>query len=406
MQRINFALCQGKYGISTAAECEFRTSKLYFNLFVLQTSRDMIVPTRRFKLLVSLLDWFTIFQRDLPWRRAYDPYQVWISEIMLQQTQMERGVEYFNRWVAWFPDPAAIAAAPEQEVLKAWEGLGYYSRARNIRKTAALLVEKHGGMVPAGYEQLLALPGIGSYTAAAIMAIAFDQPYPVVDANVERVFARLTDSAQPVKEKSFQRDLHAALHGMLAEASPRGLGQAFMELGALVCTPRNPKCASCPLQGDCLALQAGTIAQRPVTRPKPERIEIVMACAIVKHEGRMFIQQRRADDVWGGLWEFPGGRLEDGESPEEAAGRELREETEIRAGDFRPFATVVHHYTRYRVTLHSYFCRAQGRPRPRLHAATQYRWVDFRELANYPFPSGHRQLIARMRASDLGGGKR
>lgn len=353
-----------------------------------------------------LLIWFATHQRALPWRRTYDPYQVWISEIMLQQTQMERGVEYFNRWVAWFPDPAAIAAAPEQEVLKAWEGLGYYSRAHNIRKTAALLVERHGGQVPAAYGELLALPGIGPYTAAAIMAIAFDQPYSVVDANVERVFARLTDSARPVKEKSFQRELHAALHKMLAEASPRGLGQAFMELGALVCTPRSPNCTSCPLQGDCLALRAGTVAQRPVGRPKPERIEIVMACAIVEHAGKMFIQQRRADDVWGGLWEFPGGRLEDGESPEDAAGRELMEETEIRATEFRPFATVVHHYTRYRVTLHGYFCRAQGRPRPRLHAATQYRWADFQELAQYPFPSGHRQLIARMRTTDLAGGKR
>lgn len=350
------------------------------------------------------LAWFADHQRDLPWRRTYDPYHVWISEIMLQQTQMERGVEYFNRWVKLFPEPRAIAAASEQEVLKAWEGLGYYSRARNIRKAADLMVENHGGKIPAAYDQLLALPGIGPYTAAAIMAIAFDQPYPVIDANVERLFARLADWDRTVKEKTFQRELHEVMRALLAGASPRDLSQALMELGALVCRPGNPDCANCPMPGECKALRAGTVAQRPVTRPTPEKIEIVMACAIVEHEGRMFIQQRQEDDVWGGLWEFPGGRLQNGESPEQAAIRELQEETEIRAGDFRPFATVVHHYTRYRVTLHSYFCEAQGVPQPNLHAAQQYRWVTFQELAQYPFPSGHRQLIARMRTLSMPGG--
>ena len=356
-------------------------------------------------MLSSVRTWFACHQRDLPWRRTYSPYHVWVSEIMLQQTQMERGVEYFTRWIELFPEPGAIAAAPEQAVLKAWEGLGYYSRARNIHKAAAMMVEKHGGRVPAVYDPLLALPGIGSYTAAAIMAIAFDQPYPVIDANVERLFARLLDSELPVKEKGFQRELDALLRHLLVGVSPRALSQALMELGALVCTPRSPDCANCPLQGECRAFRAGTVALRPVVRPKPEKIQIVMACAIVEHEGRMFIQQRKVDDVWGGLWEFPGGRLKDGESPEQAASRELHEETELRAWDFRPFATVVHHYTRYRVTLHSYFCRAQGTPRPRLHAASQYRWVDFPELAQYPFPSGHRQLIARMRSLGLPGGK-
>ena len=355
--------------------------------------------------LDGVLAWFATHQRDLPWRRTYDPYHVWISEIMLQQTQMERGVEYFNRWVNLFPEPRALAAASEQEVLKAWEGLGYYSRARNIRKAAAMMVEQHGGRIPAAYDQLLALPGIGPYTAAAIMAIAFDQSYPVIDANVERLFARLGDVARPVKEKVVQRELHEVLQGLLRDASPRDLSQALMELGALVCSPRNPDCAHCPVQGECKALRAGSVALRPVLRPKPKKIEIVMACAIVEHEGRMFIQQRREDDVWGGLWEFPGGRLKNGESPEQAAIRELQEETEIRAADFRPFATVVHHYTRYRVTLHSYFCRAQGRPDPQLHAARQYRWVAFPELEQYPFPSGHRQLIARMKTTGLPGGQ-
>lgn len=352
----------------------------------------------------SVLAWYAAHKRNLPWRRTYDPYHVWISEIMLQQTQMERGVEYFNRWVRLFPNPGAVADASEREVLKAWEGLGYYSRARNIRKAAALMEEQHGSQVPQTYEQLLSLPGIGHYTAAAIMAIAYNQPWPVIDANVERLFARLLNSTRPVKEKAFKQELHKGLQGLLAEASPRDLSQALMELGALVCTPRNPACANCPVQKFCAAFRAGTVDQRPVARPRQEKIDIIMACAIVEHEGRMFIQQRREDDVWGGLWEFPGGRLQNGETPEQAASRELQEETEIRAVDFRPFATVVHHYTRYRVTLHSYFCEAQGTPEPQLHAAQQYRWVGFQELEQYPFPSGHRQLIARMRTMEMAGG--
>jgi len=344
-----------------------------------------------------LLAWFGVNRRDLPWRRMYDPYHVWISEIMLQQTQMERGVEYFDRWVFLFPDVRAVADADELLVLKAWEGLGYYSRARNIRKAAGVLVAGHGGRVPDDYDSLLALRGVGPYTAAAIMSIAFDRPYPVIDANVARVFARLLDIDQPMKGSGVQRELHALLTEMLADVSPRDFNQALMELGALVCTPRNPDCLNCPVQAYCVALQAGTVAMRPLNNGKVERIDIAMACAIVEHKGRIFIQQRREEDIWGGLWEFPGGRLKEGETPEAAAIRELFEETELRAVNLRRFRTVVHHYTRYRVTLHSFCCSLPGRSEPRLHAASQCRWAAPEELEQYPFPAGHRQLVAHLK---------
>lgn len=345
----------------------------------------------------SLLAWFRANLRDLPWRRTHDPYHVWISEIMLQQTQMERGVEYFNRWISLFPDIRAVAAADELTVLKAWEGLGYYSRVRNIRKAARVLVDEHDGRVPDDYDRLLALPGVGPYTAAAIMSIAFDRPYPVIDANVARVFARLLDIDQPMKGSGVQRELHALLTEMLADVSPRDFNQAFMELGALVCTPRNPDCSNCPVEAHCEALRADTVAERPVANGRAERIDIAMACAIVEHEGRIFIQQRQEEDIWGGLWEFPGGRLKEGETPEEAAVRELFEETELRAAGPRPFQTVIHHYTRYRVTLHSFLCGLRGRPEPRLHAASQCRWAVPEELEHYPFPAGHRQLVAHLK---------
>jgi len=358
--------------------------------------------TKEHRLFIkSLLTWFGANRRDLPWRRTYDPYYVWISEIMLQQTQMERGVEYFNRWVELFPDTRAVAAADELTVLKAWEGLGYYSRVRNVRKAARVLVAEHTGQVPDDYDKLLELPGVGPYTAAAIMSIAFERPWPVIDANVVRVFARLMDIDRPMKERGVQRELHALLTEMLADVSPRDFNQALMELGALVCTPRNPGCPDCPVQAHCKALQAGTVAERPVNLGKVERIDIVMACAIVVHEGRIFIQQRQEDDIWGGLWEFPGGRLKEGETSEAAAVRELFEETELRAVNLRPFRTVVHHYTRYRVTLHSFCCSLPGRSEPRLHAASQCRWAAPEELEQYPFPAGHRQLVAHLKQDHL-----
>jgi A/G-specific adenine glycosylase len=342
-----------------------------------------------------LLDWFDTHRRPLPWREGYDPYQVWISEIMGQQTQMERVVEYFNRWIALFPDAAAVAAADEQQVLKAWEGLGYYTRARNIHRCARILVREHGGAVPADRDLLLDLPGIGPYTASAIVSIAYNAPCPLVDANVERLFARLLDLDVPVKKAPVPSLLHRFAGELLPAGNARDFNQALMEFGALVCTPGAPACRRCPLAGFCKALAAGTVTLRPVPAARKKTIDIVMACGIITHRGRVYIQQREADDVWGGLWEFPGGRLKSSETPEQAARREVREETELVITRLRPRATVFHQYTRYRVTLHGFCCRlADDRARPVLHAAQQYRWVPLSRLTDFPFPAGHRRLAA------------
>ena len=344
-----------------------------------------------------LLEWFAKNQRDLPWRFTYAPYHVWISEVMLQQTQMDRSVEYFNRWIEQFPDVRSVAGASEQVILKAWEGLGYYSRARNIKKAALWLVDEHDGQVPDDYNQLPALPGIGPYTAAAIMSIAFNKPYPVIDANVERLFARIGDIDQPVKQKNVQQEIKKLAAKFLQDTMARDFNQALMELGALVCTPKKPKCIKCPVRSYCQAYAGGTVEKRPVAAERQKKIDIVMACTIIVHDGKIFIQQRRDDDVWGGLWEFPGGRLKENESPFDAAGRELLEETEFEASNVEPFVTVTHYYTRYRVTLHAHLGRINGNQTPMLHAATRYRWVTLAELDEYPFPSGHRQVIAQMK---------
>ncbi|MGD9947333.1 MAG: A/G-specific adenine glycosylase [Desulfobulbus sp.] len=347
-----------------------------------------------------LLAWFEQNQRPLPWRKTYDPYHVWISEIMGQQTQMDRVAQYFRRWVDQFPDIVSVARAPEQALLKAWEGLGYYSRTRNIQRAAHQLLAAGRPEIPSDYEALLALPGVGPYTAAAILSIAFNLPVPLRDANVERLFARLADIDRPLKQTATQKRLATLAQRLLDHESPRFYNQALMELGALVCTPKKPSCDLCPVRMHCRALKADTVEFRPLPTDKQKKIEIVMACGILHHKGRIFVQQRLADDIWGGLWEFPGGRLKEGESPREAAVREVAEETSWQVAGLVPFETVVHHYTRYRVTLHGFLGKLDSAPaEPVLSAAQQYAWVPLAGLSDYPYPAGHRMLVAALQST-------
>ncbi len=349
----------------------------------------------------KILAWFADHGRDLPWRRTYSPYHVWISEIMLQQTQMDRAVAYFERWVEQFPDVLSLAAADQDEILKQWEGLGYYSRARNLHRAAILLAQQHGGQLPAHRHHLLALPGIGPYTAGAILSIAFDQPEPVIDANVERLFARLFDIAEPVRAAATKKKILRLAEEMLAACSPRLFNQALMELGALVCTPRSPGCPACPVASHCRARKLDTVQQRPVLPPKKEPLVIEMATGIVRRNGLLLIQKRPATGVWANLWEFPGGRLEPGESPEEAVVREYQEETELTVVVDEKITTTRHSFMHYRVILHCFFCRSKDCRSPRLHAAQENRWVRPEELGNYAFPAGHRKLIDYLERNKL-----
>jgi A/G-specific adenine glycosylase len=346
------------------------------------------------KLQKKLLYWFQENARDLPWRKTYSPYHVWISEIMLQQTQMDRVVNYFTRWMKRLPDIASVAASGEEEILKLWEGLGYYSRALNIIRTARILVEQHNGKLPPEYKSLLVLPGIGKYTAGAIMSIAFNKEYVIIDANIERVFARLFDISEPVKNKNGHAFISDKAGELMPQGKAREYNQALMELGALVCLPKNPRCRICPVNDNCLALKENTIDQRPVPDKPSRTVFIEMATGILTYQRKILIQKRKSHGVWANLWEFPGGRLEPGETPELALIREYAEETELQIGRLAKITTVKHSYTIYRVTLHCYFCAlTDGGFKPVLHGAQEYRLVKPEELSAFAFPAGHRKLI-------------
>ena len=348
----------------------------------------------------QLISWFRTNRRSLPWRQSYQPYQIWISEIILQQTQMDRGVVYFQRWLARFPDCAAVAAASETEILKYWEGLGYYARARNLHRTAKILLAQYGGEIPCAVDELLALPGIGPYTAAAISSIACNTDIAVVDANVVRVFARLFDIDGPVGQGPGRRRIEDLAADLLPTGQARIFNQALMDIGGMICTAKDPACDRCPIATFCLARLHDRVDERPWRMPGQAKILIEMATGIIAADGRIYIQQRRADDIWGGLWEFPGGRLEEGESPEQAVVREYQEETGRRIEVCRKITTITHFHTKYRVVLHCYGCRLLGKGTDlQLHAAQDGKWIEPADITNFGLPAGHRKLVAHIRST-------
>lgn len=349
-----------------------------------------------------LLAWFAGAMRPLPWRHGYDPYRVWISEIMLQQTQMERGVHYFNKWLGRFPDVHAVARAPEDEILAAWEGLGYYSRARNLHAAARRIVEKHGGVFPSGIGEIRALPGVGPYTAAAIASIAFDLLEPAVDANALRIFCRVLDVDSPATAAKTKAAVADAARSLMAGHSPRLFNQAVMELGALVCG-KNPRCPECPVRSFCLASRNGTAKERPIKRARPAVAVWTSAAAVLVADGRVLVRKRPAKGLWAGLWEFPNVAAPgEGEGVLSELLRRLHEDENIAPGKGEPIGVVRHGYTTNRVTVHGFLFRVDPKRKAALSALSagpdgaRVRWARIEELAAYPFAAGHRKLLERL----------
>lgn len=355
------------------------------------------------QLSLILLSWFQRMRRELPWREHYRPYEIWIAEIMLQQTQVKTMLPYYARWMTRFSGVPALARAMEEELLKYWEGLGYYARVRNIHKTAKILVQEFDSVFPVNFEILRGLPGIGPYTAGAIMSIAFNADYPVVDGNVARILTRLFDLQTPLRNRETQKVLWNLADLLLPKGQARKFNQALMDLGALICTPKHPACAHCPLQEHCLGLRDGVVNQRPVMSRARAPVALQVAVGVLLDRGRVFIQKRPPEGLMPHLWEFPGGKLNLGESPEAALVREFQEELQVSVFALQKVATIRHNYTTFKVTLHAFSCRLKDKGRqPLLRSAVEGRWVTFEELDHYAFPAANRKLIQLIRRQSAG----
>ncbi len=345
-----------------------------------------------------LLCWYREHARDLPWRGRDDPYAIWVSEVMLQQTQVETVVPYFERWMQRFPSIADLADADLQEVLALWEGLGYYGRARNLHRAARLIVEKFGGQLPDDIKTLRRLPGIGRYTAGAIASIAFGQDEAVLDGNVRRVMARVFDVALPARSSECEHRLWELAVAHLPPGRAADYNQALMDLGATLCTPRDPQCALCPVAELCRARRLGVQEQRPLPQARKNVPHYIVTAAVIQEDGKVLIARRPQKGLLGGLWEFPGGKLQAGEDLALCLQREILEELGVkvrlegRVGVFR------HAYTHFRVTLHAFYCSLEGAQKPRSLEHEAIQWVTCEELSHYPMGKIDRR-IARALAS-------
>lgn len=308
-----------------------------------------------------LISWYRACKRDLPWRRTKDPYHIWVSEVMLQQTQVAAVIPYYLRFSDRFPDIFRLARADLQDVLMIWEGMGYYARARNLHNAAGIVVDRHGGRLPDDPEAFRSLPGVGDYIAAAVLSIAFSRPLPVVDGNVKRVLARLMKVGAPVNRASSYETFRQLAGSMLDHGDPGTFNQAVMELGALICRPKNPDCRACPLSGKCRAHQDKSVAAYPVREVKPPVPERRQAVGVVFRGGRVLIVRRPENGLLGGLWEFPGGDIADGESPEAACIRIMGEQAGLDVAVTSLLTRVRHAYTHFRLKAHVFVCADLGR---------------------------------------------
>lgn len=345
-----------------------------------------------------LLAWFDENRRDLPWRappgEEPDPYRVWLSEVMLQQTRVDTVRPYFERWVEQFPDLESLAAADQDTVLKAWEGLGYYSRARNLHRAAREVVTRYGSEVPNEPEAFRSLPGVGRYTAGAVMSIAFDRQEPVVDGNIRRVFARLLDEADPGEGTLWKLAAEFA-----AGERPGDLNQGLMELGALVCTPRSPHCSGCPVARFCAALESGTQPIRPEPKKaRPVKVER-QGVAVVESGGSLLLVQRPEKGRLGGMWEFPGVQVVEGEGGGDAAVRAAGKIGGVAIVIQKGIGTVRHVFTHVTVDYEAFVCSLAATPPL---ALPRTRWVERGHIVDFALPAAqHRILQLYDRAAEL-----
>jgi A/G-specific adenine glycosylase len=345
----------------------------------------------------KLINWYKKSHRKLPWRETENPYYIWISEVMLQQTQVGTVKPYYEKFIQKFPTVKALAKADLQEVLKIWEGMGYYSRARNLHKAAKIVMSEMGGKVPDNYQQFRQLPGVGQYIAAAVQSIAFHQPCAVVDGNVKRVLARLFTIKTPVNDAKSNKVFQQKASEILNRKNPGMFNQAMMELGALICRPQNPLCAKCPVKQFCAAFQTNTIDKYPVRKKQMPVPKYYIAVGVVNKNGKILITKRKESGLLGGLWEFPGGKILDRETAQQACIREIKEEVNLKIKVVEYLTQVKHAYTHFKIVLDVFQCQYVS-GRVKLNGAVDYRWIKLNEIEKFPFPKANHKFIPMLKS--------
>ncbi|MEA3377257.1 MAG: A/G-specific adenine glycosylase [Chloroflexota bacterium] len=349
-------------------------------------------PQMKHEFAERLLGWFAGHARDLPWRRHRTPYRVWVSEVMLQQTQVTTVEPYYERFLERFPTVEKLADASLEEVLKVWEGLGYYARARHLHRAAGQVVGSNGGRLPASFDEWRALPGVGTYTAGAIASIALDERVVAVDGNARRALCRVFGIRRDVTRSATKRELERLAAQLLPQREVGGFNEALIELGATVCTPRGPSCPRCPLGDLCWANAEGQQEGLPVRRRREQVPHYDVAAAVtIRDDGAVLVAQRNTDDMLGGLWEFPGGKRKDGESLPACLAREMCEELGVEVVVGEPLLVIPHAYTHFRITLHAFWCRLQD-GEPRCLDCAAFRWVHPEDLEELPMSRVDRKV--------------
>jgi len=339
-----------------------------------------------------LLSWYIGNQRQLPWRETNDPYQIWVSEVMLQQTQVKTVIPFYIKFLKNFPTVRELAQADLNKVLKAWEGMGYYARARNLHKSAKIIINEYEGILPDDKEIFLKLPGVGEYIASAVLSIAFRQAHAVVDGNVKRVLSRLFQINSPVNQPKNHKVFKQEATRLMGKADSANFNQAIMEIGALICSPKKPDCKYCPIHQNCFAFshnRTDEFPKRIKSKPVPT---YKIAVGVVRHSNKMLITRRKPEGLLGGLWEFPGGKLNKGESTQEACIREIYDETGITVEVDSFITQIKHAYTHFKIVMDIFYCRYISGD-VQLNGPVDFQWIKLTDINQFAFPKANLKFI-------------
>jgi len=364
----------------------------------LNKKKNLLSPSQIKCFQIRLAKWYKQNHRELPWRKTHHPYYIWVSEVMLQQTQVTKVTDYYPQFIKKFPNIRSLARADLTTILKEWELLGYYARARNLHKAAKILVKSFKGKIPAQYEEFKQLPGVGDYIAAAVMSIAYNLPFPVLDGNVKRVIARMFLLNTPVNKAHSIKDFREFVWMLLDRQNPGEFNQGMMELGAIICKTRHPLCRCCPVHEFCLAFQNKKVQQYPKKEKKSQIPEFHIAVGIIQKNGTILITQRKFEGLLGGLWEFPGGKIQKGESPPIACLREIEEEVNLVVEIAEHLTQMRHTYTHFKIVMDVFLCRYVS-GEVQLRSAINHRWIDFSEIENYPFPGANHKFFPILKSA-------